>query len=93
MMIGWGEGDVARNVNISLSGWRATGTNVSTPQYEQTITADWIDNAGVAHTAAQTVRFPNILATLISAGHGAWVAAQINELLIAAARKSARVDD
>ena len=53
---------MAREVNVWLSGWRATGTNVPVPQYELTIRADWATNAGVSKTDTRTVRFPNVLA-------------------------------
>lgn len=84
---------MATNVNMWLTGWRATGTNVSTPQYEQLVRIDWTDNAGQPHTQTATVRFPNILATLVSAGHGEWVADKINQLIIDAGRKYLGVDE
>jgi len=52
---------VAREVNTWQSGWRATGTNVSVPQYEHVIRIQWVDDDGVSHDATRTVRFPNVL--------------------------------
>lgn len=52
---------MAREVNVWQSGWRATGTNVSVPQYEHKIRIQWTDDAGVSHEAERTVRFPNVL--------------------------------
>jgi predicted thioesterase len=84
---------MATNVNMWLSGWKATGQNVSTPQYEQTVRIDWTDKDGVARTKTATVRFPNILATLVSAGLGEWVAHKVNDMLLEAGRKYLGVDD
>jgi len=52
---------VAREVNVFHSGWRATGTSVSVPQYESTYRLVWVDDAGVRHEASRLVRFPNVL--------------------------------
>lgn len=79
---------MASNVNIMLSGWRATGSNVSTPQYEQTVQVQWTDDAGVKHTQSQLVRFPNVLAQVPAA----WAIEEINDLIVRAARKVIGVD-
>jgi hypothetical protein len=55
---------MARSVNVWTTNWRATGTNVQVPQYEQTIRIEWVDDAGEARKAQRTVRFPNVLANI-----------------------------
>jgi hypothetical protein len=75
------------NVNIFTSGWRPTGSNVSTPQYETTIRVDWTDNAGKAQTRTELVRFPNILAQVPAS----WVADE-KDLLMRALRVKAGID-
>jgi len=52
---------MAREVNIFTSDWTAVGTNASVPRYSMTLTTNWIDNAGVAHTDTRTLTFPNVL--------------------------------
>lgn len=49
------------NVNVYTSGFEATGTNVSVPQYRFTLTVNWTDNTGAPRTHTETVLFPNIL--------------------------------
>jgi hypothetical protein len=86
---------MAREVNVTTSGWRATGANVSTPQYEMTIKYEWVDNAGVKHTQSQLVRFPNILITLAgtNAGNASWVGEQIKGVILDAIRRYLGVDE
>lgn len=52
---------MAREVNVTISDWTAVGTNASIPRYSVTLTTDWVDNAGAAHTDTRTVTFPNVL--------------------------------
>jgi hypothetical protein len=80
---------MATNVNVWFSGWRATGSNVQTPQYEMTIKADWTGNDGLPHTHTELVRFPNILADVPAA----WVAKEMQDLLYRALRIKAGLDE
>ena len=78
-----------RDVNVFFSNWRATGTNVSTPQYAIDVTLNWTDANGSPRTATRTVLFPNLLAQLPAA----WVADEMKDLILRAARKYAGIDD
>lgn len=55
---------MAREVNLTISGWTAVGTNASVPRYRVDLTTQWIDNAGASHTDTRTVTFPNVLANV-----------------------------
>ena len=52
---------MAREVNIFTGDWTALGTNASVPRYSMTLTTQWVDNAGAAHTDTRTLTFPNVL--------------------------------
>lgn len=52
---------MAREVNLFTSKWKKTGVNVSVPQYSVSVTINWIDNEGVAHTKSEVLKFPNFL--------------------------------
>lgn len=52
---------MAREVNLTISGWTPLGTNASVPRYSVTLATDWVDNAGAPHTDTRTVMFPNVL--------------------------------
>lgn len=52
---------MAREVNVYTSNWQATGLKVQVPQYTVDVTLKWIDDAGVAHTRSETLKFPNFL--------------------------------
>jgi hypothetical protein len=79
---------MARSVNITTSGWQATGSNVSVPQYTLTVKFDWIDNSGVSHTGTQTATFPNVLAQLPAD----YVANAMQNMLIDFVRSAKGVD-
>jgi hypothetical protein len=79
---------MAREVNIYTGGWRATGKSISVPQYEVTVTLDWVDDAGAAHTRTETLKFPNFLATVGAADLKEW----ITELMLREARQRLGVD-
>ena len=78
-----------QNVNVFYTNWRATGANVSVPQYAMDITINWTDDTGTARTATRTVQFPNFLAQLPPA----WAQQEMQELVLRAARKFAAIDD
>ena len=79
---------MAREVNIITSGWRATGTNVQTPQFELIVQFDWVDNAGVARTGTRTITFPNVLAQL----GNEYVKEKITEMILERVREVLGVD-
>lgn len=80
---------MAREVNLTFTGWRATGTNVQVPQYEIQVTHEITRNNGTKVTRTRTVRFPNFLAQVPQE----WLEEELKDLLIRAARKLDGVDD
>lgn len=50
-----------QNVNVFISNWQATGSNVPVPQYSVDIAINWKDGSGQLHEHASTYRFPNVL--------------------------------
>lgn len=74
---------MAREVNIFVNGWQATGKNISVPQYSVNFTIDWIDDEGVSHTRSETLKFPNFLANVGAADLKEW----LTELLAREARQ------
>jgi len=81
---------MAKNVNVFIDGFAATGSTVNFPQYEVNVTINWDDNAGVAQTRTETVLFPNILND--PAISNAWLKEHLMELMLAALREKAGVD-
>ncbi len=69
---------MANKVNVRTSNWRATGANVSVPQYRMTIQVDWIDEAGASQSQSATVNFPNVLSQVPTE----WLADDLQELLV-----------
>ena len=78
----------AREVNVHTSGWKATGTNVSVPQYEMSVLFQWVDAAGVSHEGTRTVRWPNVLANMPTA----YVADRMREMLLDYGRQVLGID-
>ena len=74
---------MARELNLFTSNWKATGKNISVPQYSVNVTLNWIDNDGEAHTASETLRFPNFLQNVGAADLKEW----LTELMIREARE------
>lgn len=74
---------MAREVNVYTSNWKATGTNVSVPQYRVDVTLNWVNDAGVAHTRSETVKFPNFLQNVGAADLKEW----LTELMLREARE------
>lgn len=79
---------MAREVNVIWGNWKATGSNVSVPQYSIDVTYNWVDDAGAPHTATRTVLFPNFLQQVPAA----WVQDELKDLMLRAARKLAAID-
>lgn len=74
---------MAREVNLYTSNWRATGKNISVPQYSVNVQIDWIDNEGLSHTASETLLFPNFLSRVGTADLKEW----LTELMIREAQQ------
>lgn len=79
---------MAREVNLFTSNWKATGKNISVPQYTVDVTINWIDNAGVSRTRSETLKFPNFLQTVGAADLKEW----LTELMIRETRERLGVD-
>jgi hypothetical protein len=74
---------MAREINLFTSNWKATGKNISVPQYSVDVTLNWIDDEGVSHTRSETLKFPNFLANVGAADLKEW----LTELLVREARQ------
>lgn len=79
---------MAREVNLFTSGWKATGTNVSVPQYELVVRFEWTAHDGTKHTGTRTIRFPNVLSQLPAD----YVKEKMTQMLIDYARNDLGVD-
>lgn len=82
---------MARNVNVQTSNWRATGSNVSVPQFSQNVSVQWIDDAGVSHTWSGLIKFPDILITMYGANQS-WTVEQMQNLIFQFGRKQLGID-
>ena len=74
---------MARELNLFTSNWKATGKNISVPQYSVDVTLNWIDDSGGSHTASETLRFPNFLQNVGAADLKEW----LTELMTREARQ------
>jgi hypothetical protein len=74
---------MAREVNLFVNNWQATGKNISVPQYSVDVIINWIDDSGVSHTASETLKFPNFLAKVGAADLKEW----LTDLMIQEARQ------
>jgi hypothetical protein len=74
---------MAREINLFTSNWKATGKNISVPQYSVDVTLNWIDDEGVSHTRSETLKFPNFLANVGAADLKEW----LTELMIREAQQ------
>lgn len=79
---------MAREVNVYTTNWKATGKNVSVPQYSVDVTLNWVNNAGVTHTRSETLKFPNFLQNMGAADLKEW----LTELMLREARQRLGVD-
>ena len=81
---------MASNVNVTITGWHATGSSVPVPQYGVTIGVEWVDAAGVPHVRApEEYLFPNILADVPVA----WLKEELEDLILRVVRKKLGVMD
>jgi len=74
---------MAREVNLFVNNWQATGKNISVPQYTVDVTLNWIDNEGLTHTRSETLKFPNFLQKVGAQDLKDW----LTELMIREARE------
>lgn len=79
---------MVREVNIYTSNWRATGTNVSVPQYAVDVTINATKNDGTGVTRSETLRFPNFLQKVGAADLKEW----LTELMLREARERLGID-
>lgn len=77
-----------KGTNIYTSNWRATGKNISVPQYSVNVTINWTDKLGVEQTRSETILFPNFLQTVGAADLKDWP----TELMIREARQRLEID-
>lgn len=78
-----------RNVNLGITNWQWTGTDVPTPQATVDLTLNWIDENDVTHNWSGVATFPNDLQLLPVP----WVRDAMEQLMIRAARKQLGIDD
>ena len=75
-------------VNIYTGNWKATGKNISVPQYSVELTINWTAADGTNKTATETLLFPNALSRVGAADLKDW----ITDLLISEARERLGVE-
>lgn len=75
-------------VNIYTGNWKATGKNVSVPQYSIDVTIQWTDKLGVQQERTETLLFPNALQRVGAADLKEW----LTELMVREARERLGVD-
>lgn len=74
---------MTQEINLYTNNWKATGKNISVPQYSVDVTLNWIDNEGIAHTRSETLKFPNFLQNVGAADLKEW----LTELMLREARE------
>lgn len=74
---------MAREVNVYTSNWRATGNDISVPQYAVDVTIKWIKDDGTSAERSETLRFPNFLQNLTNTELKEW----LTELMLQEVRK------
>lgn len=77
-----------KGVNIYTTNWRATGKNISVPQYSVNVTIMWTDKLGVQKERSETLLFPNFLQTVGAADLKEW----LTDLMIREARQRLEID-
>jgi len=81
---------MARNVNVTIENYQATGAQVLVDQYSVDLFIEWIKNDGTPGSVSQTILFPNILGN--PAISNQWLKQHLTELMLAALREIAGVD-
>lgn len=74
--------------NLYTGNWRATGKNISVPQYSVDVTIIWTDELGVQQERTETLLFPNALSRVGAADLKEW----LTELMISEARQRLEID-
>lgn len=74
---------MAREVNLYVNNWKATGNNIRVPQYSVDVTINWMCDDGTTGTATETLLFPNFLQRVGAADMKEW----LTELMIHEARQ------
>jgi len=74
---------MAREINLFTSNWKATGKNISVPQYSVDVTINWTADDGTPNTRSETLRFPNFLQNVGAADLKEW----LTELMTREARQ------
>lgn len=78
-----------KNVNLFLTNWQWTGSDVPCPQATVDLELHWTDENGDAQTWSGTATFPNDL-QLVPVE---WVKEEVEDLLVRAARKRLGIDE
>lgn len=79
---------MARNVNVWLTNWRATGITVPVDQYTVDIKIQWTADDGGQREHVETVRFPNVLRDVPVA----WLKDELVNLILRCVRKKLGID-
>lgn len=79
---------MARNVNVWVTNWHWTGSDVPVPQAEVDLKLEWVDEDGAEHEWESTVTFPNDLQLVPVA----WLKDELEDLILRVARKRLGVD-
>lgn len=79
---------MAKELNIYTANWKATGKNISVPQYSVDVTLNWTKHDGTTNTATETLLFPNFLSRVGAADLKEW----LTELMVREARERLGVD-
>ena len=83
---------MATAINIITSDWQALGTNAQCPQFRMTLSASWINDAGLPQSAGPiTVTFPNIISQMTPAER-AWFADRMQDIVVEIARRRVGID-
>lgn len=78
----------ARNVNLFITNWQWTGSNIKTPQAGVDLEIHWIDGDSNPREWSGVATFPNDLQLVPVA----WVKEAIEELLVRVARHQLGID-
>ena len=79
---------MAHGVNLRITNWQWTGSDILTPQATVDISIEWDDEAG-HHNWSGVGTFPNDLQDVPTS----WLKEELEDLIIRALRKKLGVDD
>ena len=74
--------------NLYTGSWRATGKNISVPQYSVDVTIQWTDKLGLPQERTERLLFPNFLQRVGAADLKEW----LTDLMISEARQRLEID-